>query len=802
MLKHSAFRGLHQDLIFMDSSPGSRSMDLTSIRCLINSISRFIHLFTSSTLKTLPTQKNYRDLVPLLKHLKLLLDNYVNCKVPADVNLYKECEELDIAVNEAREFLEKWSPKMSKILCVLRSEPLVLKIQNSFQKISQILCRSSEPLACFKDLSGAQFMQKFECIKLEKVSVPLEEVLGSQIEGRSFCSDHLVPMIESLKLASSQELLNERIALEKERIKAQEDVLNGDSDQINHIINFLPQIRDCMMKLESFNSINGIKIPPYFQCPLSLELMLDPVIVASGQTYERASIQRWLDEGLNICPLTHQKLSHTNLTPNYTVKALITNWCEENKVKLLKTPECSNSMSTSPHLGNVYHEKIVQCTDSQNGNSMPGSSVEVGHDSHKKLSITDRSDGEEVPLSQSREGEKSDNSSTHSYVHSRSESTSSAVSSIDYVPSASPDVSRISCDNASDGSGDITSDSSASVVNKNPGYSSSSLARQYHSSKTMAEMATTGNHIPSRILSFPAELRFNNLTTTSHVEKLVKDLKGQSYELQTAAAAELRFLAKHNTENRIIMGNCGVITPLIELLHSDVKPIQEHAVTALLNMSIDKNIKTMIGQSGSLEPLIHVLRTGNEGAKENAAACLFSLSILEEYRVKIGRSGAVKALVDLLGSGTIRGKKDAATALFNLSIFHENKARIVQAGAVKHLVELLDPEREMVDKAVAILANLSTISEGSSAIAREGGIPLLVEIVESGTQRGKENASSILLQLCINNSKHCRLVLQEGAVPPLVALSQSGTPRAKEKAQQLLSRFRTLREGATGKGKS
>lgn len=93
-------------------------MDLTSIRCLINSISRFIHLVTSSTLKTLPTEKNYRDLVPILKHMKLILDN---CKVPADVILYKECEELDIAVNESREFLEKWSPKMSKILCVSNS---------------------------------------------------------------------------------------------------------------------------------------------------------------------------------------------------------------------------------------------------------------------------------------------------------------------------------------------------------------------------------------------------------------------------------------------------------------------------------------------------------------------------------------------------------------------------------------------------------------------------------------------------------------------------------------------------------
>lgn len=685
-------------------------------------------------------------------------------------------------------------------------------------------------------------MQKFECIKVEKETVPL----GSQREGRSFCFDHLVLMIESLKLASNQELLNERIALEKERIKGEEDILNRDSDQINHIISFMPQIQDRMMKLESFNSINGMKIPPYFQCPLSLELMLDPVIVASGQTYERASIQRWLDEGLSFCPLTRQKLSHTNLTTNYTVKALIANWCEENKVKPLTTPKCLNSMSTSPHLENVYRDKNVQRsdTDLQNGNSEPpGSSVEVGHDPHKKLSMADKIDAEEVPLSQFRDGEKSDNSSTHSYVHSRSESTSSAVSSIDFVPSASPDVSRISCDNVSDASGEITCDSSASVLNKNPGYSSSSssVAKQYHSSKTMGEAATTGNPIPSRILSFPAETRFNNLTTTSHVEKLVGDLKGQSYELQSAAAAELRFLAKHNTENRIIMGKCGAIPPLIELLQSDAKPIQEHAVTALLNMSIDRNIKRMMGESGALEPLIHVLRNGNDGAKENAAACIFSLSVLEEYRVRIGRSGAVKALVDLLSSGSIRGKKDAATALFNLSIFHENKARIVQAGAVKHLVELLEPpEREMVDKAVAILANLCTISEGSSAIARAGGIPMLVEILDSGTQCGKENASSILLQLCINNPKYCRLVLQEGAVPPLVALSQSGTPRAKEKvlctfssskilsyiiffltlfvrictftyllillmqAQQLLTHFRTLREPQppTGKGNS
>lgn len=69
----------------------------------------------------MPTQKNYTHLSSLIKHLKLLLNIVVDGKVPSDGILYKDCKELDIAVNEAREFLEKWSPKMSKIFCASTS---------------------------------------------------------------------------------------------------------------------------------------------------------------------------------------------------------------------------------------------------------------------------------------------------------------------------------------------------------------------------------------------------------------------------------------------------------------------------------------------------------------------------------------------------------------------------------------------------------------------------------------------------------------------------------------------------------
>lgn len=794
------------------NNPGQ--MDTKSVRYVVNSISRFIHLVSCQTIKAMPTQKSYKNVASLLKLLKPVLDDVVDYTIPSDEVPCKECEELDIAVNEAREFMESWSLKMSKIYSVLQSEPLVMKIQSSSLEICCILCRLLQSSPSTSTFTGVQHcMQELQCLKLERISECIEEALKSQRKGMAPPSEHLIRIIESLSLTSNQDFLRESIALEKERMMAQVNGVKGEIDQINNIIGLMSHIRDCMVKLESFKAMNGVPIPSYFRCPLSLELMSDPVIVASGQTYDRTSIHKWLDNGLSICPETRQKFSHTNLIPNYTVKALIANWCEEYHIKFSNTPERTNtnmplvSQSEDTPCQDLIRMDSFRCSSHSN-DSISRSSLEVGNGFQKlKNDVSFRFSEEESNGCRSRETENFDHSSPEqSYVHSRSESVSSAVSSIDYPPAASTDVSRISGkhENASELSGEIISECPTSFpLAKNSEFSPIVSEKPYHRSKTMAEMASNrnGNNYPRTLSLSSSESVCDDLATTTHVEKLVEDLKSQSNAAQTSAAAELRFLAKHNTENRVIVGHSGAIAPLLSLLYSEVKLTQEHSVTALLNLSINENIKAKIAEAGAIEPLIHVLRTGNAGAKENAAASLFSLSVLEEYKMKIGRSGAVKALVDLLHTGSLRGKKDAATALFNLSIFHENKARIVQAGAVKYLVELMDPTTEMVDKAVALLANLSTIAEGCTAIVRAGGIPFLVEVIETGSQRGKENAASLLFQLCINSPKFCRLVLQEGAVPPLVALSQSGTPRAKEKAQQLLSHFRNQREGPTGKGK-
>ncbi|XP_021800777.1 U-box domain-containing protein 9-like isoform X2 [Prunus avium] len=51
---------------------------------------------------------------------------------------------------------------------------------------------------------------------------------------------------------------------------------------------------------------NLLDVPEDFRCPISGELMKDPVVLATGQTYDRPFIQRWLNEGNRTCPQTKE----------------------------------------------------------------------------------------------------------------------------------------------------------------------------------------------------------------------------------------------------------------------------------------------------------------------------------------------------------------------------------------------------------------------------------------------------------------------------------------------------------------
>nr|XP_058954855.1 WD repeat, SAM and U-box domain-containing protein 1-like isoform X1 [Pocillopora verrucosa] len=64
-------------------------------------------------------------------------------------------------------------------------------------------------------------------------------------------------------------------------------------------------------------------IPDEFLCPITREIMTDPVIAADGYTYERASIDEWLTSGRLTSPMTNAPLKNSSLTPNRMLFMLI-----------------------------------------------------------------------------------------------------------------------------------------------------------------------------------------------------------------------------------------------------------------------------------------------------------------------------------------------------------------------------------------------------------------------------------------------------------------------------------------------
>ncbi|KAG9443936.1 hypothetical protein H6P81_015276 [Aristolochia fimbriata] len=84
-----------------------------------------------------------------------------------------------------------------------------------------------------------------------------------------------------------------------------------------------------------------LAIPTHFRCPISLDLMKDPVTLCTGITYDRQSIETWLDSGNVTCPVTNQVLKTFDQIPNHTIRRMIQDWCVDNRshgIERIPTP--------------------------------------------------------------------------------------------------------------------------------------------------------------------------------------------------------------------------------------------------------------------------------------------------------------------------------------------------------------------------------------------------------------------------------------------------------------------------------
>ncbi|KAF5192218.1 U-box domain-containing protein [Thalictrum thalictroides] len=583
------------------------------------------------------SKKLYCNLIRRVKLLSPLFEELKDSDKLIDQQQLLALKSLKIALNSAKNLLHSVN-EGSMLYQALQWEDFAKEFHEVTQQIEKALSGMSfekldisEEVQEQIELVHAQFKRAKD--RLDSPDIQLYMDLSTAQSEKDPDPAILKRLSEKLQLRTINDLKKESLALHEMVLSC-----GGDPGNIlEEMSALLKKLKDSVLmenpdadtsEKDNFVRHRSPIIPDDFRCPISLELMKDPVIVSTGQTYERSCIQKWLDAGHKTCPKTQQTLIHSALTPNYVLKSLISQWCESNGVELPK--------------------KQGGCKNWKTG------------------------------------------------------------------------TSASDCDRAA-------------------------------------------------------------------IDALLQKLSNGNAEELRAAAGELRLLAKRNGDNRICIAEAGAIPLLVELLSSSDPRTQEHAVTALLNLSINETNKGSIVNAGAIPDIVDVLKKGSMEARENAAATLFSLSVIDENKVAIGAAGAIPALIDLLCKGSPRGKKDAATAIFNLSIYQGNKVRAVRAGIVVPLMKLLiDAAGGMVDEALAILAILASHQEGRVAIGQAEPVPVLVEVMRTGSPRNRENAAAVLWSLCAGDSQHLENAKESGVEEALKELSENGTDRAKRKAASIL----------------
>ncbi|BFG17180.1 hypothetical protein CerSpe_034540 [Prunus speciosa] len=374
-------------------------------------------------------------------------------------------------------------------------------------------------------------------------------------------------------------------------------------------------------------------IPDDFICPISLELMRDPVIVATGQTYERSYIQRWIDCGNTTCPKTQQKLLYLTLTPNYVLRSLISRWCTNNNIeqptgltngKIKKSDGSFRDIS-----GDIATiQALVRKLSSRSTEKRRAAATEI-------RSLSKRSTDNRILLAEA-----------------------GAIPVLVNLITTEDGLTR---ENA------VTSILNLSIYENNKGLIM--LAGAVPSIVQVLRAGSMEVKENAAATLFSLSLADENkiiIGASGAIPALVELLQnGSTRGKKDAATALFNLCIYQGNKGRAV--RAGIVKPLLKMLTDSSNCMVDEALTIMSVLANHQEAKVTIVKAGTIPVLIDLLRRGLPRNKENAAAILLALCKRDtESLACISRLGAIIPLTELTKSGTERAKRKASSLLEHL----------------------------------------------------------------------------------------------------------------------------------------
>uniref|UniRef100_A0A1J3JNF7 U-box domain-containing protein 12 n=1 Tax=Noccaea caerulescens TaxID=107243 RepID=A0A1J3JNF7_NOCCA len=445
----------------------------------------------------------------------------------------------------------------------------------------------------------------------------------------------LIRLSQELQLSTIDELKKESHAIHKYFLS-----YDGDPDDcFERMSSLLKQLVDCAtMESSEPDTSAGNKIvsrhrspviPEYFRCPISLELMKDPVIVSTGQTYERSSIQKWLDAGHKTCPKSQETLLHSGLTPNYVLKSLIALWCESNGIDL------------------PQNQAIYRTTK-------PGGSGSSDCDRAFVRSLLDKLDNGATEQQRAAAGELR-------LLAKRNADNRVCIAEAGAIPRL---VELLSSPDPRTQEHSVTALLNLSINECNKGaiVDAGAITDIVEVLKNGSMEARENAAATLFSLSVIDENKVA-IGAAGAIQALISLLEeGTRRGKKDAATAIFNLCIYQGNKSRAVKG--GIVNPLTRLLKDAGGGMVDEALAILAILSTNQEGKTAIAEAESIPVLVEIIRTGSPRNRENAAAILWYLCIGNMERLNVAREvGADVALKELTENGTDRAKRKAGSLL-------------------------------------------------------------------------------------------------------------------------------------------
>ncbi|XVF09222.1 hypothetical protein REPUB_Repub07fG0073700 [Reevesia pubescens] len=472
--------------------------------------------------------------------------------------------------------------------------------------------------------------------------------------------------------------------------------------------------------------------PPEFLCPISGSLMFDPVVIPSGQSFDRISIQVCRDLGFTPTLPDGSTPDFSTIIPNLAIKTTILTWCRDHQ-----TPDPAPPDYTSV-------EKIVRSKIQEQSPSRISSGPHLRVSERELLKAV----AENPPVL---------------FPHATTEIGPRVYNNLLCSTSSSSDESVI--------------------VTANSPHTPLPLATR------PACFSTSGSSSSSIEITEAETLNPSSQSSTSPEEQeLFLKLKSSDIFEQETGLISLRKITRTKEEARVSLCSPRLLSTLRSLIISRYNVVQTNAIASLVNLSLEKSNKVVIVRSGFVPLLIEALKGGSSEAQEHAAGALFSLALEDENKMAIGVLGALQPLLHALRSESEGTRHDSALALYHLSLIQSNRVKLVKLGAVSTLLSMVK-SGDSASRVLLVLCNLAACTEGKSAMLDANAVEILVEMLresELKSEATQENCVAALFALSHGSLRFKGLAKEARAVEVLREVEERGSERAKEKAKRIL----------------